>query len=232
MSNNILDSNNFGDKLYRRFPRKYQEDDVEQNYALKRYLQALADGGFKYSIDDVNGLLDLIDYTTTPKEVLQYLFAQYGLEIFNGIPEEYLRYLLPNLGEAWLKKGSTSVIDFIASVITGTISTSEIVMDEDENPSIRVSVDMGDKLSTYFPDNEQFKRLLEKFIPFYCDSTVVYTYSIEEHMNLFFGQFLRVSYDITPVDYTVDPDPTGDFTVLVYEDETTWVTDDRQRIMI
>ena len=43
---NILNSEDFGLKIYNRFPPKYREDDVGQKLALKRYLQALSDGGF------------------------------------------------------------------------------------------------------------------------------------------------------------------------------------------
>ena len=40
---NILNSEDFGLKIYNRFPPKYREDDVGQNFALKRYLQALSE---------------------------------------------------------------------------------------------------------------------------------------------------------------------------------------------
>ena len=120
---NILDSEDFGLKLYNRFPPKYREDDISQNYALKRYLQSLADGGFKYAIDEINGIIDLIDPNKVNTEIFPILFSQYGLEIFKGIPENYLRYLLPKLGEAWSKKGSLSVIEFISSSITLKEST-------------------------------------------------------------------------------------------------------------
>ena len=40
---NILNSKDFGLKIYNRFPPKYREDDVEQKYALKRYIQSLSE---------------------------------------------------------------------------------------------------------------------------------------------------------------------------------------------
>ena len=116
---NILNSEDFGLKIYNRFPPKYREDDVGQKYALKRYIESASEGGFKHAIDDVNGITNLIDPDKVSSTVLPTLFQQYGLEIFNGIPEEYLRYLLPKLGEAWSKKGSLSVIEFITSSLSG-----------------------------------------------------------------------------------------------------------------
>ena len=37
----------------------YREDDAKVNFALKRYLQAVGDGGFKLAIDEWNGILDI-----------------------------------------------------------------------------------------------------------------------------------------------------------------------------
>ena len=173
---NILNSKDFGLKIYNRFPPKYREDDVSQNYALKRYLEALADGGFKYAIDEINGILDIKDPDKTKAEVLPILFKQYGLEIFNGIPEEYLRYLLPKLGEAWSMKGSLSVVEFITSSLSGVKTTTDIIYDEDDNPNIDVRFEMDYNIGDYFPDAEQFKKLLVSLLPFYCDTTLIYNY--------------------------------------------------------
>lgn len=181
---NILNSEDFGLKIYNRFPPKYREDDVGQNFALKRYLQALSDGGFKYSIDEINGIADLKDPDKVDSKVLPILFKQYGLDIFNGIPEEYLRYLLPKLGEAWTKKGSLSVIEFITSSITGVKTDTEVKFDSQENPLINVKFEMDYNLNGYFPDSNQFIRLLENFVPFYCDLGLVYSYLFYENQIL------------------------------------------------
>ena len=152
---NILNSEDFGIKIYNRFPPKYREDDVGQNYALKRYLESLSDGGFKYSIDEINGITTLIDPDRVDSKVLPVLFQQYGLEIFNGIPEEYLRYLLPKLGEAWSKKGSLSVVEFITSSLSGVKVSTDIVY-KDNNPIINVKLEMDYNLQiNEFPDDEK-----------------------------------------------------------------------------
>lgn len=181
---NILNSEDFGLKIYNRFPPKYREDDVGQNFALKRYLQALSDGGFKYSIDEINGIADLKDPDKVDSKVLPILFKQYGLDIFNGIPEEYLRYLLPKLGEAWTKKGSLSVIEFITSSITGVKTDTEVEFDSQENPLINVKFEMDYNLNGYFPESNQFMRLLKNFVPFYCDLGLVYSYLFYESQIL------------------------------------------------
>ena len=196
---NILNSDDFGLKLYNRFPPKYRDDDVGQNYALKRYLQALSDGGFKYSIDEINGITALIDPDRVDAKVLPILFKQYGLDIFNGIPEEYLRYLLPKLGEAWSKKGSLSVIEFITSSISGIKASTEVEYDLYDNPLVNIILEMDFNIGDYYPDIEQFKRLIQNFIPFYCDLYMFYSYLFYESQVLVAKEYvdtLKISNNI------------------------------------
>lgn len=181
---NILNSEDFGLKIYNRFPPKYREDDVGQNFALKRYLQSLADGGFKYSIDEINGLTHLIDPEKVDVKVLPILFKQYGLEVYNGIPEEYLRYLLPKIGEAWSKKGSLSVVEFISSSLSGIKVSTNVTYDEDENPIVEVRFEMDYLFGNYFPNVEQLSKLLKNFLPFYCDVNLVYSYGFYDDTKL------------------------------------------------
>lgn len=175
-----LESKDFGLKLYNKFPSKYREDDALQNFTLKRYFESLADGGFKYAIDEINGILNLIDPETVDSKILPILFKQYGLEVFNGIPEDYLRYLLPQLGEMWSNKGSISVVEYITSSISGIKTTTGVNYDDDENPIIDVKLEMDYNIGGYVPEASQLKRLLEKFIPFYSDTNIIYSYFFHE----------------------------------------------------
>lgn len=195
---NILNSDDFGLKIYNRFPPKYREDDISQNYTLKRYLQALSDGGFKYSIEDINGITSLINPDRVDVKVLPILFKQYGLEVFNGIPEEYLRYLLPRLSEAWSKKGSLGVIEFITSSLSGVKTSTEVSYDDNDDPIIDVRLEMDYNIGEYFPDAEQFNRLLTNFVPFYCDTNLIYSYMFyeEQMLRVMETDFMNV---ITPI---------------------------------
>lgn len=181
---NLLKSGNFGDKIYNRFPMKYREDDIDQNFALKRYLQAMGDGGFQFAIEDINGLTTLIDPDTIKAEFLPLLFRHYGLEVFNGIPEEYLRYLLPRLGEIYTMKGSLQAIDYLCTSISGIKTITSVDYDENGNPTVVVKLEMDVAISDFVPDVEQLNRILEKFIPFYCDLLTIYSYLFYETGNL------------------------------------------------
>ena len=192
-----LSENDFGLKLYERFPKQYQLDDVAQKFTLKRYMQTAGDGGFKFIIQDANGILDIVNPSTTEKSVLYALYEQYGLEMFNGIPEEYMRALLPYLGSAWEKKGSLDIIEFVASTLSG-IKVETVTTYKDDHTSLfgealfgdaifgntdkysypvaTVKLDMDFALSDYFPDTVQFKRILKNFVPFYVYLILVYSY--------------------------------------------------------
>ena len=110
-----FNSDIFWKDLYSRFPAKYRAADEKVNLALKRFIQVASDGGFKYAIDEITGLLSLKDPMNTNENVLPVLFEQYGFDLFHGIPEPFLRYFLPKLSESWAKKGSIDVIEFVVS---------------------------------------------------------------------------------------------------------------------
>lgn len=203
---NLLNSKTFGSKIYNKFPMSYRDDDALVNLSLKRYIEALSEGGFKYAIDEINGITHIIDPSKTQSEVLPVLFEQFGLEVFNGIPENYLRYLLPRLGEAWSKKGSLSVLEFITSSLTGIKNSTKVEYDEDENPKVIVRLEMDYNTSDYFPESSQFSRLLENFVPFYCDLGLVYSYLFSDITKISGGkesELLNIT-DVKTEEYSVN----------------------------
>ena len=200
-----LSSKEFGLKIYNRFPPKYREDDYFQNLSLKRFLEVLADGGFSYVIEDTNGLLDLHDPEKTSKEGLFALYEQFGLKMFNGIPEEYLRTFLPHLGEAWSSKGSLSVIEYVIGSLSGIKVSTEVTYQDDNtaifgegvfgkaifnnkdsylHPVVKVRLEMDYNYSDYFPNAEQFKRILENFVPVYVQAVLTYSYFYEDSFSV------------------------------------------------
>lgn len=181
---NLLKSDDFGLKIYNRFPPKYREDDVRENLALQRYLQSAGDGGFKFVIEDVNGLTDIINPDKIKAEHLPILFEHYGMEVFNGIPEQYLRYLLPKLSEIYSMKGSLNSVDYVCTSLSGIKTVTSVSYDEGDNPLVTVKLEMDFNIGEFVPDTTQLHRILEKFIPFYCDLLIVYSYLFYETADI------------------------------------------------
>lgn len=184
MSDKILNPEGYGLKIYNRFPPRYREDDEQTDYSLKRYLDALGDGGFKYNIEEFNGILEFANPDMATPQALPVLYQQYGLDIFYGIPEPFLRYLLPRLGEAWSKKGSLDVVQFVVSSLTGIKTETEVVNNEDGTTELYVRLEMDYAMSDYFPDAKQFLRILDKFIPFYLGRHIIYSYYFSEEQEI------------------------------------------------
>lgn len=177
----ILSQEDFGTKLYNSLPPMYRVADADVNYALKRFLEALADGGFAKVIEEINGFLTLIDPDKVDEELLPILFKHYGLEVFNGIPTMYLRKLLPLISDIYNIKGTVTAVEYLTSVVSGVKSSIELSEEFTENHTINVNLEMnyGDT-QTDIPDQEQLLRIIKEFIPFYCDVLIVYLYIFEE----------------------------------------------------
>lgn len=181
-----LNGSTFGEKMYNTLPQKYRNDDSMVEYALKRYLQALSDGGFSKVIEESNGILDLNDPSKTPSEVLSILFEQYGLKIFNGVPDLYLRKLLPILGDLYARKGATTVIEYLTSIISD-VKTDVIVspnFSEDYHIDLRLEMDYDRQGERDMPDKDQLYRILKEFLPFFIETTVIFVYLFYETAKL------------------------------------------------
>lgn len=128
----FLDSDNFGLKLYNTLPPLYRNVDADVNFALKKYLESLADGGFKYVIEEINGLTTLVDAESVASEYLPIIFKHFGFEVFHGIPELYLRKMLHILPELYSRKGTVVVIEYLTSIVSGAEANVEIISNGEE----------------------------------------------------------------------------------------------------
>ena len=182
----LLAGEQFNEKLYNTLPPVYHNADSMVDFALKRYLNVLSDGGFSKVIEEVNGILDLNDPEKTPKEVLSVVFSQYGLEIFNGLPELYLRKLLPILGDLYARKGATTVIEYLTSIISDVKSEVIISPDflEDFHIDIKLEMDYDQQGARDIPDREQLLRIIKEFLPFFINVTIIFSYLFYELARL------------------------------------------------
>lgn len=115
-----LTSQSLLDLLYnKKLPQIYRDEDKKIGYPLKRYLESLIDGGFCGSIEDIKGMMLLIDPETIPEKFFPYLYESFGLEYFPDIDVSYQRKILMNIGELVRRRGTYSSVQFLIKVLTG-----------------------------------------------------------------------------------------------------------------
>ena len=182
-----LDSYNFGDKLYNSIPEVYRTEDEKVNFALKRYLEALSDGGFAKVIEETNNILNLVDSEKIDAKLLPILFKSYGFEIFNGVPEMYLRKLLPVVSNLFSLKGSITSVEFLTSIISGVKSTIDVseTFSTDHAVDVILEMDYGAEQSSDLPDRQQLLRIIRDFVPFFCNVTIVFSYFFDENARTY-----------------------------------------------
>lgn len=175
----ILDSSTIGDKLYNSLPPLYREADETVNKALERYLSALAEGGMSKVVEETNGILSLIDPDKIDFKWLPILFKHYGYDVFNGLPELYLRKLLPELSTLFSRKGSMTSVQYLASLVSGVRSTISTDEEDKHRINIRLEMDYLDENES-LPADSQLYRIVREFVPFYCTLNIVYSYLYKE----------------------------------------------------
>ena len=166
---NVLNPDTFGEKLYNRLPALYRTEDSNNNLALKRYLESLSEGGFAKLINEMNGLLNIVDPEKTPHKVLKYLFSQYGVTMFQGVDEKLLRKLLQIISDILARKGSKSTIYYIASILTGCECVINYTI-EDGIYLLKISFEVEDESQLLSDTDKSFlESILKDYVPFYWD---------------------------------------------------------------
>lgn len=164
---NVLNPDVFGQKLYSRLPAIYRTEDETNNFALKRYLESLSEGGYAKLINEMNGLLNIVDPEKTPTKVLKHLFGQYGVTMFQGVDEKLLRKLLQIISDVFARKGSKSTIYYIASILTGCECVINYTI-ENGVYMLSISFEVEDKSQLLSENDKAFlESMLKDYVPFY-----------------------------------------------------------------
>lgn len=185
---NLLDGEIFSDSLYNKFPSIYRQEDMNNNMYLKKYINSLCEGGFSPAIEDINGLTTLVNPSEADEKVLPFLYESYGVSVFNGLPVKFLRSLFPYLNNLFSRKGSSSVISFISSVILGATVTVEPDIHFDTNHLLHLLVDVDSRIEDDFPKAYQLKRILGFFLPFFCNIDISYEFYDTEVIDVSFHE--------------------------------------------
>lgn len=118
------------DYLYNRLPSVYRNTDYDE--LLKRFIEIFVEGGFNPLLQETMKIMDLIDVDKCPVEFLPQLCAMYGYEYSLELPELFQRRLLKYIVDMYRRKGTKSVVRFIARELTGY--ESEIIENKDFTP--------------------------------------------------------------------------------------------------
>lgn len=111
----------FADYLYyKRLPEIYRREDAKVgiDYTLKRYLEALDEGGVQQVFGELLSLYDILDVENCPPEVLPLLSRMLGYNYIEEVDIETQRKIIANLIELYKRKGTASVISFITREFT------------------------------------------------------------------------------------------------------------------
>ncbi len=204
MLSRLSDRSVFLEFLYnRRLPAVYRNVD-EPSFYLKRYLQALIDGGYGIVLDDVKGFQNLVDANQVPEELLRYLIESFGLTYYPDIDYKYQRRIVDNVGELFKRRGTYAGVRYLAKVLTGmdidlfylrgyANEQGEYSDDSGEpfgpdDPGVKYGrylyVTLLAKTTEQVTDRdvstEVLKRYLKEFVPYYIDVWVSSVVAIQD----------------------------------------------------
>ena len=219
----------FADYLYNRLPQVYRTSDTEN--LLRRFIETFCEAGFDPLLQETVDMMNLLDVDKCPSEFLPLLCSMYGFEYTAEIPELYIRRLLKYIIELYKRKGTKSVVKFIARELTGF--DSEIVENKDFTDEL-VEITKWDirfehyrnfvlKLNAPYEDSvlhnreEIMYKLLKDFLPTNSQVFVITVYWFKEDYESNITESVDTMYNVM-----FD----GDFTDLIqkFEYEDTEIT--------
>ena len=155
---------------YKKLPQIYREEDSKIEYPLKRYLEALIEGGFDSAIKDIEGLMLIIDPKNTPESIFPFLCESFGLEYFPDIDITYQRKFLLNIGELIKRRGTFSSVHFLIKVLTGLESELEL---EDTTLTITLLARSVEEISLIEPSIRVIENYIKTQIPYYITPVIL-----------------------------------------------------------
>lgn len=120
----------------KKLPQLYRVADEDIDLPLKRFLTSLSRGGFHKALEDIEGILLLIDPNKIQEQFFPYLCESFGLQYFPDMDVTYQRRFLMNVGEIIRRRGTYSCIHYFTKVLTGldsSLTYKEGVNPEDPN---------------------------------------------------------------------------------------------------
>ena len=158
------------DFLYsRKLPQIYREEDAKIKYPLKRFLEALSEGGYAGVIEDIEKSLLLTDPNLIPDELFPYLCESFGLEYFPDIDIEYQRRFLFNFGELSKRRGTFSSVHYLTRALTGLESELSV---EDNVLNIVLLVKDIEQSKNIEPSRKVIENYISTQVPYYITPNI------------------------------------------------------------
>lgn len=214
MAREVLDTSRvYADNLLthlytRKLPKLYRDADISVDYALKRYLQTLIEGGYLHVISDAERLRQLVNPISCPAEFFPHLYESFGLTYYPDIDIKYHRRFLSNFGEIMRRRGTYSCIDYLVRTVTGIPVTLTYTRTYGGEPGryliVTLVAETMAQLEGIDTSIQVIQRFIGDFIPYYITPVVVSQVNSQylSNENHLYGGAMQVfySYSITPID--------------------------------
>ena len=196
---------------YHKLPEVYRKFDAPLGSPLYRYLQSLIEGGYADLISNstkgyrgIENLLELIDPQTCPDEFLPYYCKSMGIDWFPDLVTKergtyYLRTFLCNVGEIYKRRGTESVVSYIARTLTemDVILRYERVFNPDRTTKARILwVELQaltqEEIERVGISTKVIKRYVDTQVPYYLTMAILYVLSYDTSAcKHYYGNFVR-----------------------------------------
>lgn len=194
---------------YRKLPEFYRQFDSPLGKPLYRFLQSMYESGYAVIVDSndkklrgIDGLLNLVDPEKCPEEYLPYYCKSLGIPWFPDLITEnapqgrdkyyYIRTFLCNIGEIYKRRGTESVVLYIAKMLTEMevkLKYQRVLLPDGTTKARILWVDVQardeEELRNVTFNANIVKRFIDTQIPYYITSVVVY--SLKRDIN--FGKY-------------------------------------------
>ena len=191
---------------YQKLPEVYRTFDKPLGKPLYRYLQALLEGGYADLVYNatkgtrgIDNLLDLINPETCPPEFLPIYCKSMGIEWFQDLviqrtedsdPYYYIRTFLCNVGEIYKRRGTESVVKYIAKVLTsmdvklryGRVFNSDLTT-RARILWVELQAHTEEEIQSVGINSEVIKRFIDTQIPYYITTSVLYILKEQIELN-------------------------------------------------
>lgn len=191
MATKNIFTDDFGTYLYNRLPEYHRIVDKDNGNALEKFIEIMNEGAFIHNNKYIVDLVNLSQVNNCPDEYLEHIGFSLGADWITDIQQEYRRKLLSLLVKLYKKKGSTDVIKYISSEVSGV----NVTVHEDFLPPdfIEEGDELRRKLTVYLhapedsnvnEDSAKNIRLISShFIPVHTKLVILVTYFMEESFS-------------------------------------------------